>query len=95
VRLTDCPAAALREEVCASKKRLEDRFGVEVTDFCYPYGACDERVRDAVAEAGYRTATTTQFGLVRAGDDPFMLRRVLVRHRSLAPKNLFRRVTLA
>jgi peptidoglycan/xylan/chitin deacetylase (PgdA/CDA1 family) len=83
-----------REEISASKKQLEDRFGVEVTDFCYPYGDHNTQVRDLVEHAGYRTATTTVFGLAKPDSDPFRLSRILVRHRSFAPRNLFRRATL-
>ena len=83
-----------REEINASKKSLEDRFGVEVSDFCYPYGGYNQRVRDLVEEAGYRTATTTEFGLARIGDDPFRLKRILVRHKSYAPKLWFKKETI-
>src|SRR5258708_4037402 len=30
------------EEISASKKFLEDRFGIEVSHFCYPYGSWNE-----------------------------------------------------
>jgi peptidoglycan/xylan/chitin deacetylase (PgdA/CDA1 family) len=82
------------EEISASKKSLEDRFGVEVSDFCYPYGGYNPHVRDLVEKAGYRTATTTEFGIARAGDDPFRLKRILVRHKSYAPKLWFKRETI-
>lgn len=82
------------EEISASKKQLEDRFGVEVSDFCYPYGGYNARVRDLVEKAGYRTATTTEFGIARPGDDPFRLKRILVRHKSYAPKLWFKRATI-
>ncbi len=34
--LTEIPAARAREEIAASKKALEDRFGFAVKHFCYP-----------------------------------------------------------
>jgi peptidoglycan/xylan/chitin deacetylase (PgdA/CDA1 family) len=70
------PADA-REEIVASKKLLEDRFGVQVRDFCYPYGAWNDSVRDAVAEAGYRTACTVEFGVNDARTPRFELRRIV------------------
>ena len=70
------PAAA-REEVFASKKSLEDTFGLEVRHFCYPYGSWNAAVRDLVAEAGYRTACTMRFGVNPAGSSPFELRRII------------------
>jgi peptidoglycan/xylan/chitin deacetylase (PgdA/CDA1 family) len=61
--LTKLPPAQAREEITASKKKLEDLFGVAVNHFCYPYGDWDGRMRDLVLEAGYRTACTTKFGV--------------------------------
>jgi len=80
--LTRIPVAQAREEIGASRRRLEDRFGVPVTDFCYPYGDWNSVVRGLVEEAGYRTATTTEFGVNAAGTDRLGLRRVTARHAS-------------
>src|SRR2546426_12427935 len=38
-------AAQAREEISGSKKSLEDRFGIAVQHFCYPYGSWNESVR--------------------------------------------------
>ncbi len=69
-----------REEIFASKKKLEDMFGAPVEDFCYPYGEWNPAVRDLVIEAGYRTACTTQFGVNTPATPPFALFRISVRH---------------
>jgi len=69
-----------REEIVASKKKLEDTFGVPVEDFCYPYGNCNETVRELVMEAGYRTACSSDFGVNTPAISPFSLRRIIVRH---------------
>lgn len=69
------PAEA-RQEIAGSKKALEDRFGLAVEHFCYPFGAWNQAVRDLVGEAGYRTACTLRFG-VNAPDTPRLeLRRI-------------------
>ena len=39
-------------------------------------------MRDLVREAGYLTATTTDFGVNVEGNDPLALRRVTARHTS-------------
>jgi peptidoglycan/xylan/chitin deacetylase (PgdA/CDA1 family) len=70
------PADA-REEIFASKKSLEDRFGLEVRHFCYPYGSWNAAVHDLVAEAGYRTACTMRFGVNTAASPPYGLRRII------------------
>jgi peptidoglycan/xylan/chitin deacetylase (PgdA/CDA1 family) len=71
--LTKCANA--REEISASKKKLEDEFGVEVRHFCYPHGKWDERVRDLVREAGYTSACTVAPGVAMAGEQMFTLPR--------------------
>jgi len=70
----------LRREIIESKTRLEDRFQVPIRHFCYPYGNCNQRVRDTVEEAGYETAVTTETGISSATSDPFLLPRVASRH---------------
>lgn len=77
-RLTACTDAELQSELAGSKADLEALTGAPVTQFCYPYGDLDVRVADAVRQAGYSAATTTQRGRARTGDDPMRLRRILV-----------------
>lgn len=60
--LPDLPDEQLHREVRDSKLRLEDLLGIEITSFAYPSGGVDQRVRSAVASAGYKTAFTTQPG---------------------------------
>lgn len=81
-----------REEITSSKKLLEDRFGLPIEHFCYPYGDWNLHVRDWVREAGYRSATTTAFGIGDRDSDPFALGRVMVRYRSRSPRAVWARV---
>jgi len=80
--LTRLPVEKAREEIFASKKKLEDRFGRPVAHFCYPYGDWNPAVRDLVIGAGYRTACTTEFGVNDANTSPFALKRITARYRS-------------
>jgi len=73
---------AAREEIVASRKSLEDRFGIAVEHFCYPYGDWNERVRDLVSGAGFRTACTTKTGVNLAGQSPLELMRFTARYPS-------------
>ncbi len=93
-RLTEVPVQQAREEITASKKLLEDLFGIPVHHFCYPYGAWNPRVRDWVQEAGYRTASSCEFGVNGAGQDPFVLRRIQTRYRSWGLRGLRERARL-
>jgi peptidoglycan/xylan/chitin deacetylase (PgdA/CDA1 family) len=86
--LTAIDEAKAKEEISASKKKLEDLFGVAIRHFCYPYGRWSSRVRDLVEEAGYETAVTLEFGVNAQGRDPFTLRRVGVKHPSPSLRNV-------
>ena len=54
---------------------LEDVLGEQVRHFCYPYGGHDRRAVDAVADAGYASATTCVRGPASSADDPLTLPR--------------------
>jgi len=51
--LTRLDDARVLEEVAGSRRRIEDRLGVAVASFAYPFNRVDRRVMDAVAAAGY------------------------------------------
>jgi peptidoglycan/xylan/chitin deacetylase (PgdA/CDA1 family) len=87
--LTRIPRAQAREEIAASRKKLEDLFSRPIEHFCYPYGDWNGAVRDLVAEAGYRTACTTLPGVNHPTTPPLALRRVTVRYASRRLWNLF------
>jgi peptidoglycan/xylan/chitin deacetylase (PgdA/CDA1 family) len=70
--------AALQTELTTSRQTLEAHLGHPVLDFCYPGGEFNQQVEDAVAAAGYATATTTRYGLAGPGDDPLALPRIRV-----------------
>jgi len=70
--------ATAREEIAGCRGELQDRLGVEVRHFCYPYGFHRPEHAAMVREAGYATATTTQRARTQACDDLFELPRVPV-----------------
>lgn len=90
--LTRIPAAQAREEISSSRKVLEDRFGVAVRHFCYPYGDVNEAIRELVGETGYATACTTRTGMNRSGCDPLMLQRFTARYPSRNLKAMWQRL---
>ena len=93
--LTRLSLEQAKEEISASKKKLEDRFGRPVRHFCYPYGDWNPAVRDMVMAAGYETACTTEFGVNTSAASPFELKRILVRYQSISFKALKERLTRA
>ena len=90
-RLTQLAPAAACEEIAGSRKALEDRFGMAVEHFCYPYGDCNEAVRDLVIAAGYRTACTTEPGVNTVAESPFELKRFTARYPTRKLKVLWAR----
>ncbi len=82
-----------RAEIFDSKKLLEDRFGVPIRHFCYPYGDYNEAVRDLVGEAGYETAPTVRFGTNRPGGAPLELHRVMACNSPTPVRSLARKVS--
>lgn len=60
--LRACSPKELEREVRGSKEDLEDLLAKPVSSFAYPTGFTDERVRAAVAAAGFTSAVTTRPG---------------------------------
>jgi peptidoglycan/xylan/chitin deacetylase (PgdA/CDA1 family) len=79
-RLTRLSVRDAREEIVASRKKLEDLFGRRIRHFCYPYGDWNEAVRELVVEAGYETASSIRFGVNTPETSPYVLCRIMVRH---------------
>lgn len=76
-------------ELEGCRRRIEERLGIAVGHFAFPYGRsgdCGPRDFALTQKAGYRSAATTTKGLLRAGADPHRLPRNTLngRHRSLA-----------
>ena len=76
--LTRQSPQGLAQEIVGSKRLLEDVIGQAVTVFCYPDGLRNPRVAAAVQGAGFEVAFTIDLGGVRAGDDPYQLRRAAI-----------------
>ena len=90
--LTKISLKEAREEISASKKKLEDIFGITIRHFCYPYGDWNPAVRDLVKEAGYETACTTELGINTRTTSPFELKRITARYQSVSFKALRERL---
>ncbi len=74
-------AVEARDEVARSREVLQERAGVAVRSFAYPFGTaidCTPESAQAVKEAGYDCAFTSQHGSIGKDLDPFLLPRVKV-----------------
>jgi peptidoglycan/xylan/chitin deacetylase (PgdA/CDA1 family) len=78
VNLRECDRSELEAQIVGSKADLEDLTGAPVRSFAYPYGLHRERVRAAVAAAGYESAVVCEHGWLRRGIDVFRIPRVLL-----------------
>jgi len=87
--LTQIDVNRAREEISASRKKLEDLFGRPIEHFCYPYGDWNEPVRDLVQEAGYKTACTTDAGMNLEPSSPFTLKRFTARYPSRSFRSIW------
>lgn len=74
--------AELKTELHDSKAALEDIIGSPVRSFSYPYGDYDQRVKEAVIEAGYSNALSTRLGVVSETTSRYDIPRVNVRWNS-------------
>jgi hypothetical protein len=59
-----------------SKKFLEDRLGVPINHFAYPYGDLSQPVVDIVKGAGYLTACSVRAGFNNKNTSPFIIKRI-------------------
>jgi peptidoglycan/xylan/chitin deacetylase (PgdA/CDA1 family) len=81
VHLARLPDAVIRRELVESRERIEQRLGVRVELFAYPYGtraygAFDHRTAERLAECGYRAACTSEIGRCSARTDLYELKRI-------------------
>ena len=77
--LPSLDATGRTREIGGARAALEQRFGVPVESFAYPFGIFGEADRKAVAAAGYRWAVTTNEGVSTDLDaDAHALKRIKV-----------------
>lgn len=71
-------------EVGQSKQTLEDKFGVPIKSFAYPYAfpehnsAFTKRLAESLENHGYENGVSTVIGRARSCDNPFFLPRLPV-----------------
>jgi peptidoglycan/xylan/chitin deacetylase (PgdA/CDA1 family) len=71
-------AAVISDEVRRSRALLEDKLGIPVEGFAYPFGYWSRAARAAVAAAGFRYAFAVGELMTAHGDDLFTLPRLTV-----------------
>jgi len=78
-QLDQLPEPLVREELCTSKRWLEDELGRAVPGLAYPFGYSSRLVRQLAREAGYRYAHAVDNRTAGADADPFRQPRLTIR----------------
>jgi peptidoglycan/xylan/chitin deacetylase (PgdA/CDA1 family) len=74
--LDDLDQPALHREIFDAGKKLEDILGEKIEHFSCPGGRYDDRTRDLVREAGYRSMATSRAHANSSATNPYSLGRV-------------------
>jgi peptidoglycan/xylan/chitin deacetylase (PgdA/CDA1 family) len=81
-KLVELQWPQIKSELSNSKSAIEDHLGERVSTFCYPFAFPQANrpfclgFERMLAETGYSCCATTALGRVRAGANPFRLRRL-------------------
>ena len=87
--LTNCTDETLRTELTESKRKLEEITGETIDVFSYPNGNVGEREINALKEAGYRYAFTTETLKFNIGQmNPYLLPRMAMNTNGKKYENL-------
>jgi peptidoglycan/xylan/chitin deacetylase (PgdA/CDA1 family) len=82
--LVNLAGPEIDRELRDSRAQMEQQLGEPVTTFAYPYAFPQgnrpyaEMFRDRLVQAGYACCVTTELGRVKAGDDPYRMKRLPV-----------------
>lgn len=77
-RLENMSQDAQREEIAASKARLEATCGVDVNVFSYPHGSLSARTPGIVRSLGFACACMSRDGVFTARSNPYRVPRLWV-----------------
>ena len=69
----------LENEITESKEKLGKLLDKEIIFFSYPYGRYNKKTIDALRNAGYLGAFTIKRGKVSREDNPFELKRLVIK----------------
>lgn len=90
LRLGCASTDQMREELSASKRKIEEWCGYTCEHFAYPMGDYDDQSAQAVEETGYRSAVTSDHGRNAIGTDVYKIKRLNVSNNSTGPVLLAR-----
>lgn len=69
----------LRRELASSKASIEKRLGASCRYLCWPKGRYTKEGIDEAKAAGYTALFTTKPGVLKKGEDPFEIKRIVIK----------------
>ncbi len=76
VYLKQMPRTEAETQIIDSKKLLEEKFGVSIESFAYPYGAFSQESIDLVKKSGYKVAVSVIPGINQSMENLYYLSRI-------------------
>ena len=76
IYLKQAPDQYAERQIVESKKKFEERFGIQIRTFAYPYGAFNNNNIEAVKKAGYTAAVSVISGVMQDEGNIFYLSRI-------------------
>ncbi|MDH3924681.1 MAG: polysaccharide deacetylase family protein [Xanthomonadales bacterium] len=75
-RLLELSEEQVFEDTKKSKEILEQKLGIEIVDYCYPFAAASEQIQQVVASVGYKSAVGGTGGDPADRQNPFYIPRI-------------------
>lgn len=76
VYLKVAPDIYAEKQIVESKRKFEERFGIKIKTFAYPYGAFNNKNIESVKKAGYTAAVSVISGEMQSSGNLYYLSRI-------------------
>lgn len=76
IYLKQAPKNYADTQIIESKKKFEERFGIKIYTFAYPYGAFNNDNIESVQKAGYTAAVSVISGEMQSKENLFYMSRI-------------------
>ncbi|MFH0772958.1 MAG: polysaccharide deacetylase family protein [bacterium] len=76
VYLKLAPDLYAEKQIVDSKRKFEERFGIKIKTFAYPYGAFSNKNIETVQKAGYTAAVSVISGVMQSKENMFYMSRI-------------------
>jgi len=72
------PLTQARDEICASKRLLEQQLGVPINTFAFPHGYHTQKLKELIKEEGYTSACIVEHSMATDTADVYALPRIII-----------------